>query len=105
MACTRFRWYRYCQRVPRSKVAPRLVLRENASPLKTAQLGICTWNAVSRENRGTDSGHGGSRYGSLLMSQAPSLSSTLVELLTSNPAPEIVIASCSISSRALLFRY
>lgn len=36
---------------------------EKASPLKEVQLGTYSRNAVSsRENRGTDSGHGGSRY-------------------------------------------
>jgi hypothetical protein len=77
---------------------------EKASPLKKAQLGTYSRNAISsRENRGIDSGHGGSRYCSWLICQAPSLPSTLVELLTSNPAPEIVIASCLASLRPLFF--
>ena len=69
---------------------------EKASPLKTAQLATGTPNAISPwENRGTDSGHGGSHYCSWFLCQAPSLPSTLVELLTSNRTPDIVIASCS----------
>lgn len=75
---------------------------EIANPLRGALLGTYSRNGVSsRDNPDADSSRGGSRYTLWLRCLAPLLLSTLVELLTSDPAPEIVIASCLASSRPL----
>jgi hypothetical protein len=73
--------------------------------LNEAELGTYSRNAVSsRENRGTDSGHGGSRYCSWLICQASSLPSMRAEPLISNPAPEIVLASFSAQLTAVFLQ-